>query len=186
MPKATFKVLSKKPVPNQNLSYHIFKTECGWIGFLASDYGVIRVTLPKHSMNEVLNEICPERLGARNCPERFQELENKFIAYFQGKMISFREQYLDTSGVSLFSQAIWQACQMIPSGETRSYAWVAKKANYPEAPRAVGQSLARNQFPIIVPCHRVVSSDGKLHGFGGKSNLFELKRRLLALEGVFI
>ena len=65
-------------------------------------------------------------------------------------------------------------------GETRSYAWIARKMGKPRAMRAVGQALGRNPLPIIVPCHRVVAGDG---GFGGFTGGIEMKRKLLKLEG---
>ncbi len=68
----------------------------------------------------------------------------------------------------------------IPRGETRSYAWIAKKIGKPNATRAVGAACGANPVPIIVPCHRVIASDGSLGGFGGG---LPLKRRLLKLEG---
>ncbi|MCK4262862.1 MAG: MGMT family protein, partial [Dehalococcoidia bacterium] len=83
------------------------------------------------------------------------------------------------SWASPFQRSVWDVCQSIPYGETRSYAWVAGKLGLPRAARAVGQALARNPVPIIVPCHRVIGSDGELVGFGGG---MDLKRLLLRIE----
>ena len=88
---------------------------------------------------------------------------------------------LDLSSGTLFQQKVWRALQTIPRGETRSYAWVAKKIGKPKAARAVGAACGANPVPIIVPCHRVIAGDGSLGGFGGGP---ALKKRLLALEGV--
>ena len=68
----------------------------------------------------------------------------------------------------------------IPAGETRTYAWLAAKVGRPRAARAVGRVMATNPLPIVVPCHRVVGSDGALHGYGGG---LEVKAALLRLEG---
>jgi O-6-methylguanine DNA methyltransferase len=68
----------------------------------------------------------------------------------------------------------------IPYGQTRSYGWLAARAGKPQAARAVGQAMAANPWPIIVPCHRVVSSNGHLGGYGGGLGM---KERLLRLEG---
>ena len=73
----------------------------------------------------------------------------------------------------------WQALLRIPYGETRSYAELAKVIGQPKAFRAVGMANHDNPIAIIVPCHRVIASDGKLGGYGGG---LELKRRLLELE----
>ncbi len=68
----------------------------------------------------------------------------------------------------------------IPAGETRSYGWLARKVGRPRAARAVGRVMATNPLPIVVPCHRVVGSDGSLHGYGGG---LDVKAELLRLEG---
>jgi methylated-DNA-[protein]-cysteine S-methyltransferase len=74
---------------------------------------------------------------------------------------------------------VWEITRLIPYGETRSYAWVAEQIGQPRAVRAVGQALGKNPLPIIIPCHRVITSNGKLGGFGGG---LEMKKRLLSLE----
>lgn len=71
----------------------------------------------------------------------------------------------------------------IPAGQTRSYAWVAKKIGHPKAARAVGQAVKKNPFPIVVPCHRVIASDGSIGGF---SLGIKKKKELLAREGIFL
>ena len=76
-----------------------------------------------------------------------------------------------------FQRRVWSVVAGIPCGETRSYSWVAERAG--GSPRAVGQALARNPFPFIIPCHRVVGKDGSLTGYAGG---LELKRRLLEME----
>ncbi len=78
-----------------------------------------------------------------------------------------------------FQRKVWNAVKAIPYGETRSYKWVAKKIGNPKAARAVGQALKRNPLLIIIPCHRVICSDGKLGGF---SQGLKKKRELLKLE----
>jgi O-6-methylguanine DNA methyltransferase len=81
---------------------------------------------------------------------------------------------------SPFDRAVWKALQSIPYGETRSYHDVAEAVGKPSGARAVGGSNHRNPIPLVIPCHRVVSADGSLGGFGGG---VDLKRRLLELEG---
>lgn len=79
-----------------------------------------------------------------------------------------------------FQKKVYTVVRQIPRGEVRTYAWVAGKIKKPGATRAVGNALNKNPFPIIVPCHRVVHSDGSLgeYAFGE-----DLKRRLLEIEG---
>ena len=76
--------------------------------------------------------------------------------------------------------AAWDACRRIPPGETRSYAWLAQAAGRPLAARAAGQSMARNRLAMIIPCHRVIGSDGGLHGYGAGG--LGVKARLLDME----
>lgn len=80
-----------------------------------------------------------------------------------------------------FQQKVWRAIAEIPRGETRSYAWLAQRIGQPKAVRAVANACGANPIPVIIPCHRVIASDG---GIGGFSMDIELKRRLLAMEGV--
>ncbi|MFH1888818.1 MAG: MGMT family protein [Candidatus Omnitrophota bacterium] len=82
-------------------------------------------------------------------------------------------------GLSPFTKRVYKTVLSIPLGEVRSYAWVAKKAGKPKATRAVGQILKRNPWPLIIPCHRVIASDGKL---GGYSCGLKKKKALLDLE----
>ena len=72
------------------------------------------------------------------------------------------------------------ACRGIPPGETRSYQWLAEAAGNPRASRAAGQAMAKNPFPLIIPCHRVVGSNGGLHGYGAGG--VGVKARLLEME----
>ena len=78
-----------------------------------------------------------------------------------------------------FQQKVYEVVGRIPFGQTRSYKWVAGKAGNPEAVRAAGQALKRNPFPLVIPCHRVVKSDGKTGGYIWGS---KVKERLLTLE----
>ena len=99
-------------------------------------------------------------------------------AYADGQPVRFTIP-LDLRAGTAFQQTVWRALRMIPHGETRSYAWVARKIGKPTAARAVGAACGANPVPIFAPCHRVVASDGSLGGFSGG---LPLKRRLLKLE----
>jgi O-6-methylguanine DNA methyltransferase len=78
-----------------------------------------------------------------------------------------------------FAKKVYGVVLSIPLGEVRTYKWVAQKAGYPRAFRAVGTALRKNPYPLIIPCHRVVACGGKL---GGYSRGLQRKRRLLDLE----
>ena len=86
---------------------------------------------------------------------------------------------MDLSSGTSFQQKVWRALTKIPRGQTRSYKWVAQKIGKPNATRAVGTACGANPVPVIIPCHRVIASDGSLGGFGGG---LPMKRRLLRLE----
>jgi O-6-methylguanine DNA methyltransferase len=98
--------------------------------------------------------------------------------YFAGKRRAF-DVPLDLRGTE-FQKRCWQELLKIPYGETRSYAEIARAIGNPSAVRAVGLANGQNPIAIVVPCHRVIGSDGSLTGYGGG---LEVKRRLLELEG---
>lgn len=81
-----------------------------------------------------------------------------------------------------FTRKVYRVVLSIPLGETRTYKWVARKIGKPKAARAVGQALKKNPYPLIIPCHRVVASDGKLGGYsrgvGKKRALIDLERQI--------
>jgi O-6-methylguanine DNA methyltransferase len=87
---------------------------------------------------------------------------------------------LDLPGGTDFDRAVWKALRRIPTGRTRTYGEVARRAGRPRAARAVGNACGRNPVPVVVPCHRVVAAGG----IGGFGLGLGLKRRLLALEGI--
>ena len=110
--------------------------------------------------------------------------ETQLSQYFAGKRQHF-DLPLDPQGTP-FQRAVWDALLAIPFGETRTYGQLAKQLGNPNATRAVGAANGRNPIAIIVPCHRVVGSTGKLTGFAGglhtKSFLLELEARSLRLK----
>ena len=123
--------------------------------------------------------------GAREAPAFGWELSNapfgdvkeQLDGYFAGRRQRF-DLALAPTGTA-FQRKVLEALQAIPYGETRSYKEVAAAIGKPRAVRAVGAANGRNPIPIIIPCHRVIGSDGSLTGFGGG---LEVKRALLALE----
>lgn len=98
--------------------------------------------------------------------------------YFEGGGSGFRQEIKFLVGTD-FEKKVWNVLKSIPSGETRTYKWVAEKIGNPSAVRAVGRALSKNPIPIVVPCHRVIESDGSIGGF---SSGVDTKRRLLDME----
>ena len=162
----------------RELKYVTFNTDMGWVGILASAKGLLATTLPQPSAQEAHQLLGNSVNQARWSPLPFADLMERFKAYFNGKRVIFPDE-LDLSGATPFQGEVWKITRLIPYGETRSYLWVAAQINRPRAVRAVGQAMGKNPLPIVVPCHRVVASDGGLGGFGGG---LELKRHLLRLE----
>ena len=163
---------------SQEFFYAIFHTTAGWVGLLGSPAGLRRATLPQHSEAEVIQLLGIDNSPVDFSPRLYQRLIERLQTYYEGHPVDFPDK-LDLSVGTDFQQSVWQATRLIHYGETRSYAWIAGKIGRPKAPRAVGQALHRNPLPVIIPCHRVIASDGALRGFGGG---VEMKSYLLTLE----
>ena len=159
------------------------RTGFGWVGIAASEVGLVELILPQATEAETLRQL-QERYGP-GAPDdgRLATLKSSLQAYFRGEEVSFDEWALDDRAGTPFRRKVWAITRAIPRGQTRTYGELALAAGSPRAARAVGQSMARNPWPIIVPCHRVVGSNGRLTGFGGG---LEMKRRLLDMEGAMI
>jgi methylated-DNA-[protein]-cysteine S-methyltransferase len=160
------------------------QTAFGWVGVAWSERGLVATTLPQPSEAEALNQL-PESSGA--IPGAAHSLDvaallDKLRRYFEGEPIAFDEPLDPTIGTE-FQRRVWVLTRDIPRGQTRTYGQMARVAESPGAARAVGQAMARNPWPIIVPCHRVLGSDGSLTGFGGG---IDMKRRMLQMEGVLV
>jgi methylated-DNA-[protein]-cysteine S-methyltransferase len=100
-------------------------------------------------------------------------------AYFRGASIKARWEFLDLSGLTPLQRSVLKAVSSVPHGEVRSYGQVAAQIGHPGACRFVGTTLAKNPFPILIPCHRIVRADGSAGGFYGGT---DLKERMLLLE----
>jgi methylated-DNA-[protein]-cysteine S-methyltransferase len=105
--------------------------------------------------------------------------------YLQGNRRLFELPIDWLALASEFQRAALKAVAAIPYGEIRTYGQIAAEIGYPRAPRAVGRANATNPMPLVIPCHRVIGSDGKLHGYGGAGGL-KTKRWLLELEGAHL
>lgn len=118
--------------------------------------------------------------GATGTPEPLEEAARQLDQYFAGERRHF-DLPLAFEGGTEFQQQVWLELGGIDYGETISYAELARRVGRPTAFRAVGQANGANPLPIVLPCHRVLASGGRIGGYGGG---LSLKRRLLELEGV--
>jgi methylated-DNA-[protein]-cysteine S-methyltransferase len=113
------------------------------------------------------------------------DIITRLESYFAGALVAFDD--VPVPAGPAFHRACWSACRAIPRGQTRTYGQLADLAGSPRAARAAGQAMRSNPLPVIVPCHRVVASHGRIGGFGGSQDLdgplLSLKRILLEIEG---
>lgn len=119
-------------------------------------------------------------------PHPIAELCKRIQRYISGEEIYFEQRDLDLLALECcthFQKQVLLTTYAIPRGRVTTYSGIAARIGAPNAARAVGNALAYNPFPIIIPCHRVVRADGRLGGYGGG---LEMKRALLELEGVHI
>jgi methylated-DNA-[protein]-cysteine S-methyltransferase len=105
-------------------------------------------------------------------------LKKELREYFEHGKDEFTQE-IDPANGTEFEKNVWFTLREIPFGETRTYKWLAEKIGKPNASRAVGQALGKNPLPIILPCHRIIESDGSLGGYSGG---IDIKRRLLEME----
>jgi methylated-DNA-[protein]-cysteine S-methyltransferase len=105
-------------------------------------------------------------------------IKNELEEYFEHGKDTFAMEIDLTRGTE-FDHRVWLTLKEIPFGETKTYKWLAERIGKPNASRAVGQALGRNPIPILLPCHRIIESDGSLGGFSGG---VDMKRRLLEKE----
>ena len=141
---------------DQNLM--AFKTPFGWVGVAVSGQGLCEIVLPKKDKKAVEKEVNSAASpltpalsrGGRGSEKLLEKAVKLLKQYFSGKRVSF-DLPLDMRYHTAFQMAVWKAAAEIPFGETRSYAWIAKRIKNPKAVRAVGQALGANPVPIIIP-----------------------------------
>ena len=158
---------------DKNCFYKTMKSPVGELKLIANDKGLVGILWEKDN---------PKRIQVREYTKRnnhpiLVKIEKELKEYFAKKHKKFSTK-IDLIGTE-FQKKVWLALLTIPFGETRSYADIAKQINNSSAVRAVGGAIGKNPISIIIPCHRVIASSGKLTGFaGGLTN----KKYLLDLE----
>ncbi len=162
----------------ETLSLADYQSPLGPYVVISSQWGVVGLKTEKRA------EIIIDRMERAGLLVKYDglynfEVKEQLDAYFAGQLHQFRIP-LDLRGTP-FQRQVWDILRIIPWGETRSYGQIAKELARPRAARAVGQAVGTNPVSIVVPCHRVIGSDGSLTGYGGG---LERKTALLHLEGI--
>lgn len=165
------------------MHYHIFAVTWGFMAvlFKKEPFRIQRIIVPQKDKKDL--EWMMQSAGGTEAGtvSVVTILKNKIQAYFKAKPIECNWDILDVSNLTELQKKVLRETAKIPYGSVRSYGEIAKRIGRPKAARFVGATMARNPFPIIIPCHRVIGSKGRLGGYGGG---LELKKRLLRLEGV--
>lgn len=159
-------------------AYSLFMTHLGWMGVVGSEKGVKKIVLPQNSPDTVHRLMRKNDHGLQEGTAYFSELCLRLKKYINGERVTFKDK-MDLHKATPFQLQVWEATCSIPWGETRSYSWLAQQIGRPHHSRAVGQALASNPVPLLIPCHRVVRQDGCLSGYRGG---MPLKKYLINME----
>lgn len=173
----------------EKIKFNVQETAAGFVGYGWTGKGTAAVTLPNDSYLEALVQL--ERATGRSksgilpveaaAGEAAFGLGDALQDYFKGQAVDFGLFQVDYSFYTPFQARVLHAIRQVPRGGVVSYGQVAAMVGSPRACRAVGGALSANRVLCLVPCHRVVKSDGSLGGFGSS---LDWKRALLNLEGV--
>jgi len=170
-----------------SFSYILMPSAFGTVGLVWQETGegpkVQRVLLPKEDASaEEIVRASFANARPLSCPT-MSKLGEQITGFLEGADIAFPLDLLVLETCSEFQQRVLRAEHAIPRGWVSTYGRIAKHLGVPGGARAVGNALARNPFPILIPCHRAIRADRELGGFQGG---LEMKRALLELEGVEI
>ena len=160
------------------IEYTTFNSSIGKIHIAAAKEGVVKISFSTESFQE-LGQYCQKHLRARiwEGSEYTRNAKQQILKYLEGKLQSLDFPVIHIN--SSFRGKVLALERNIPYGETRSYGEVAKMVNNPKAARAVGSANAQNPLPLYFPCHRIISSNGTLGGYGGG---LLVKKYMLDLE----
>jgi len=167
-----------------NTSYHLFDTALGRCGIAWGDAGIVAVSFTASDDAKTIARLRRRApaAAASNPPATIQHVISEIAALFKGEPRDLSGARLDMTGIADFDTAVYGLSLQIPPGKTKTYGDLAKALGDVSLSRRVGQSLGRNPFPIIVPCHRIVGADGTMTGFSAPGGT-ETKHRLLKIEG---
>lgn len=156
------------------LNYCTYPTPLGELLLVTRNGALVNVGLPGQNIEPPR----PATVGTQDPGEHLGAITQQLDEYFSGQRTTF-DMKTDLSETTDFRRAVLEHLTTIPYGETRTYTQVAEAVGRPRAVRAVGSACATNPVPIVIPCHRVLRSDGSLGGYAGG---LDMKRTLLELE----
>ena len=165
----------------------VFKTRLGWFGVMLQEGKLVRIVIGHDSAKAARAALESDRSAnvdassAKSESSELAQLERELTQFAAGVPTDFSAVDLDLSHLTEFQQRVAEVVRSIPAGETLSYAQVAELAGSPGAARAVGNVMANNRVPIVIPCHRVLGAAGRLGGFSAPGGV-EFKKMLLNLE----
>lgn len=169
-----------------NHTIYFFSTNIGTCGIAWTDKGIDRVMLPgdtaKHA-KKLLKAAAGQHSETRKPPVWIRDAARRITQHLAGKPDPFDGIPLDLESTSAFARKVYYSLRRVPSGTTITYEDLARLAGSPKAARAVGRAMAANPVPLIIPCHRVVASDGSLGGFSAHGGA-KTKDHILKIEGV--
>lgn len=162
-----------------------FETAFGVAGVAWTGDAITFSSLPSPTEAEAARYLA-SKIGAAHLPTSappawINALVSKVQKHFRGDLQEFTRVPIDLSSTPPFHKKVYEAIRAIPTGETITYGEVAKRAGSPHAARAIGQAMAKNPIPLIVPCHRVMGANNKLTGFTAPGGI-ATKERMLHLE----
>jgi len=168
------------------MQYAIFRTNWGYFAIAGVDGVLSRTCLPvanrQAAERELLKPLQPTREAMQLDDSFLPDLQERIAAYFEGENIDFStDPAVSLDGLSPFDRKVLQTCRKITPGQTTTYGDLAVRIGHPGAARAVGSALARNPIPLIIPCHRVLRTDGHLGGFSAPGGI-TTKQNLLRHE----
>jgi methylated-DNA-[protein]-cysteine S-methyltransferase len=165
-------------------AYTLFDTALGRCGIAWGEDGVVGVQLPEKTIAQTrlrLLRHCPTADEATP-PRVIERAIEDIKALLNGQRKSLMAVTLDMERVPEFNAKVYALTRAIPPGKTRTYGEIARAMGAADGARAVGQALGRNPFPIIVPCHRVIGTNGRLVGFSASGGV-AMKLKMLEIEG---
>ena len=164
------------------IKYVIFKTKWGYFGLAGINSALCRTHLPGPEPKKIESRLLKNCRDAQFDDTFFKILQKQIAAYFEGSCMNFSPDIpVVLDGFAVFSREVLTACREIKFGQRITYSGLAKKAGHPAASRAVGSVMAKNPLPLIIPCHRVIRTDGKIGGFSAPGGI-SLKEKMLKLE----